>query len=334
MRRAVLICAVGATMALAACGGSSSGDKPSASGGGGGGGGDKAITLAVVPKLTGIDFYDQVRKGAQCAAKKAAGVTVQWDGTPTFDIEGEVNLLQNKLTAGVDGLVYAASDTKALYPVTKQALAQGIAVTNFDSGTEPQPEQAPLFATDNVANARKVADLMAKAIGPDGGDVALLRFNPGSQTDQQRKQGFVEGLKKYPKIKLVSEQDAAGDKTKALSLTQDMLTAHPGLKGIFASDEGSTVGSAQALQQTGKVGQVKIIGWDTSPDDLRALRQGAVQALIAQNPFKMGVDSVNAVVDVIRNDATPTSEDTGSVVVTKATLNDPEVEQVLSPTCS
>jgi ribose transport system substrate-binding protein len=332
MRIALSVCAIGAALTVAACGGSD-GSSSSSGSGTGTAKGKESITLAVVPKLTGIDFYDQVRKGAVCAAKKAGAVKVQWDGTPTFDINGEVNLLQNKLTTGVDGIVYAASDTKALYPVTKQAIAQKIPVANFDSGTDPQPTDVPLFATDNVANARKVADLMAEQLGSKGGEVALLRFNPGSQTDQQRRQGFIEGLKKYPQIKIVAEQNAASDASKALGVTQDILTAHPNLAGIFASDEGSTVGSAKALQQAGKVGKVKIIGWDTSPDDLRALKAGVVHALIAQNPFQMGVQSVNAIVDMIRSDVAPKSADTGSVTVTKENLNSAEIQAVLSPVC-
>jgi len=190
MRRASMIGLLGLATAVAACG--SSGDSSSGGGGGGAGDSERKLTVAVVPKLTTIDFYDQVRQGAECAAAKLGNLTVQWDGTSGFDINGEVDLLQNKLTAGTDGLVYAASDAKALYPVTRQALTQEVPVVNFDSGTDPQPADVPLFATDNVANARKVADLLAEQLGPAGGPVALLRFNPGSQTDQERRQGFIE----------------------------------------------------------------------------------------------------------------------------------------------
>lgn len=327
MRRASLIGLLGLAMAVTACG--SSGDSPSGAGGGDAG---KKLTVAVVPKLTTIDFYDQVRKGAECSAGKLGNVTVQWDGTSGFDINGEVDLLQNKLTAGTDGLVYAASDTKALYPVTRQALAQKLPVVNFDSGTDPQPADVPLFATDNVANARKVADLLAEQLGPAGGPVALLRFNPGSQTDQERRQGFMEGLRAHPKLKLVAEQNGNANKTDALRVTQDILSAHPDLKGIFASDEQSTVGAAGALKQAGKVGEVKVIGWDTSPDDLRALKAGHVQALIAQNPFKMGVESINAIAKIARGERV-TGADTGSVVVTKDNLESPEVQAVLTPSC-
>lgn len=294
---------------------------------------DVRLTVAVVPKLTTIDFYDQVRQGAECAAKRAGKVEIDWDGTSGFDINAQVDLLQNTLTVGADALVYAASDSKALYPITRQARTKNLPVANFDSGTSPQPKDVPLFATDNVANARKVADLLAEQIGPEGGEVALLRFNPGSQTDQERRKGFLDGLKTRPKLKLVAEQNGNGNKADALRVTQDILSANPQLAGIFASDEGSTVGAAAALSQAGKAGEVKIVGWDTSPDDLRALEAGQVQALIAQNPFQMGVQSINAVVAMKREDAKPAGADTGSVVVTKKNLQSDEVQAVLAPSC-
>src|SRR5215203_6682924 len=144
-RRHVLAVLLAASVTLvAACGAQvrESGGGGESQGGGGGKGENAPVRLAVVPKAIGFDFWEQVRIGAQCAAKKASGdVNVQWDGvTAETDVSGQVNLLQNFITQGVDGLVYAATDAKVLYQVTKSAKQQDVTVVNIDSGTDPQPD--------------------------------------------------------------------------------------------------------------------------------------------------------------------------------------------------
>ena len=213
---AILLSAVLA-LAAAACA------EVSESGGGGGaqgeGGGKQGpVELAVVPKAVGFDFWEQVRIGAQCAADEAEGqVDISWDGvTAETNVSGQVDLLTNFITQGVDGLVYAATDAKVLYDVTKNAKDNGVTVVNMDSGTNPQPEDVPVFATDNVAAARKVPDLLAEELGKEGGEVAFIPFQQGTLTNEQREQGFKEGLKDHPELKLVAEQSSQSDYNTAL----------------------------------------------------------------------------------------------------------------------
>lgn len=292
------------------------------------------ITLAVVPKAVGLDFWDNVRKGAQCAASKTTDVTVQWDGvTAETDVTGQVNLLQNLVTRQVDGVVYAATDAKVLAQVTQDTLSQGIPVVNIDSGTSPQPATVPVFATDNVAAARKAADLLAEALGPGEHQVAFIPFQAGTVTNDERTMGFKEGLAKHPNLRLVAEQFSHSDPTTALSVTENILTAHPDLDGIFAASEPGVVGAVNALNQTGKAGKVKLIGWDASPDEVKGVTSGAITALVVQNPFRMGFDAVTAMVQTVRTGQIASSADTGVTFVTQQNINDPQVEAILTPSC-
>ena len=306
-------------------------------GGGGSGGSEKKegpVRLAVVPKAVGFDFWEQVKTGAECAASKQKDVTVQWDGvTAETDVTGQVNLLQNFITQGVDGMVYAATDAKVLSDVTKQATGAGIPVVNIDSGTDPQPKDVPVFATDNVASAEKVAGLLSDAMGSQGGDIAFIPFQRGTATNEQRAQGFKTGLKDHPELKLVAEQPSQSDYDRALQVTTDILTANPGLKGIFAANEPGVLGAAEAVRQAGKSGKITIVGWDASPDEIKGVRDGVIDALIVQNPFRMGYDGVNAVVKEIRDGVKPQDTDTGVTIVNKKNLDDPEVQSVLKPSC-
>src|SRR3954451_7850824 len=294
----------------------------------------KEIRLAVVPKSVGLDYWEKVHKGAECAAGQLPDVSVTWNGvSDETDVAGQIDLLDNYIARGVNGLVYAATDSTSLLDVTNAATNTGIKVINIDSGTDPQPKKVPLLATDNVAGAKKAADAMAKAIGPRGGKVAIIAFHAGSQTNDQRVQGFTAGLKRHPKLKLVETQYSENDYNQALTVTQNVLTAHPDLVGIFAANEASDVGAVEAVRLAHRAGKVKIVGWDTSPDEVEGVRTVMVSALISQNPFRMGYDGVRAAVAQIRDHKRPTSQDTGVVVVTKKNLDDSKVRQFVSPVC-
>jgi ribose transport system substrate-binding protein len=327
---ATLACAAAAIMLTSDCGavtvqGSGGGPKVKASG---------PITLAVVPKAVGFDFWDSVRKGAECAAAKMPDVTVRWDGvTAETDVTGQVNLLQNFLTRQVDGLVYAATDAKVLTQVTQNALSQNVPVINIDSGTSPQPDNVPLFATDNVAAARKAADLLADALGPGDHRVAFIPFQAGTMTNDQRTRGFTAGLAQHPNLKLVAEQSSNSDPNTALSVTENIVTANPDLDGIFAASEPGVVGAINALNQAGKAGKIKLVGWDASPDEIKGVTSGAITALVVQNPFRMGFDSVNAMVKTVRTSQITSSEDTGVTFVTRQNITDPQVQAILKPRC-
>src|SRR5829696_8223611 len=264
-RRHVLAVLLAASVTLvAACGAQvrESGGGGESQGGGGGKGANAPVQLAVVPKAIGFDFWEQVRLGAECAAQKAKGeVDVQWDGvTAETDVNGQVNLLQNFIQQGVDGLVYAATDAKVLYQVTKSAKQQNVTVVNIDSGTDPQPDDVPVFATDNVAAAKKVPDLIAEELGEQGGKIAFIPFQQGTVTNEQREEGFKEGLKDHPELELVAEQSSQSDYNVALRVTEDILTANPDLNAIFAANEPGVLGAAEAVRQAGKAGEVVIVG--------------------------------------------------------------------------
>jgi ribose transport system substrate-binding protein len=292
------------------------------------------LKIAVIPKAVGASYWESVHQGAMCAASKLSNVNVQWDGvTAETDVTGQVNLLTNYITQGVNGLVYAATDAKALVQVTNHAVSAKIPVVNIDSGTNPQPSNVPLFATDNVASAVKAADLLSQALNGKG-NVAFIPFLAGSATNDQRAQGFLQGLKNHPGLKLVATQYSQSDTNTALRVTEDILSAHPNLSGIFAANEPGVIGAAEAVKRAGKAGKVVIIGWDAAPDELTAVQQGEISALVVQNPFRMGYDSVNSIVKMIRNKAQVTNEDTGVTFVTPQNLNDTKIKAVLNPSCA
>lgn len=285
-------------------------------------------TIAVVPKSVGLFYWGTVHAGAEAAAKKYK-VNIDWKGTEAeTDVSGQVNILQDFITKHIDGIAFAATDAHGLVSTAKNATKAHIPVVNIDSGLNPQTP--PLVATDNIAAASKAADILAKLVGGSG-QVALLPFVPSAATSIQRQQGFEQGLKRHPGLKLAAVQYDQSDISKALSDTEDILTSHPHIKGIFAANEPGVIGAAHALIERNLVGKVKIVGFDNAPDEVTALKQGQVQALVVQNPYQIGYQGVAEVVKLLQHKKVPHSVDTGSVVVTKANMNKPAIHKLLVP---
>jgi ribose transport system substrate-binding protein len=315
---------------VAACGGSSpsttTGSTSTSSG-------PKPLKIIAVPKSLASSYWTIVENGVKCYASKVPNVNIVWNGVQTdTQVSDQISLLQNYITQSPDGILYAATDAKALAPVTQQAVSANVPVFNFDSGTAPQT--VPLFATDNTAAAAKAADEMGTLLNGTG-KIALLEFVPGSATNDQRVNGFKQELAaKYPNIQIVADQANGSDSAKALSQTQNILSAHPDIKGIYAANQQGGEGAAQALNAASLGGKVHLISFDASDPLVSDLQNGTVDALVVQNPFKMGFDSLKAMVNQLRNGVKAQNEDTGVTLVTKANFNDPATKALLNPSCA
>ena len=286
--------------------------------------------ILVSPKGLVHNFWLSVKAGAEQAGKEF-DVEIIWKGpSMETDIAGQISIIEDYINKKVDAIVLAACDATGLVPTLEKARAAGIPVITIDSGVE---SDIPLsfIATDNVAAAKKAADVLAELL--DGqGEVACIPFVPGAATSVMREEGFKEGLKNHPGLKLVAVQYSQSDVATAMAVTENILTAHPNLAGIFAANEAGAIGAVQALLGRGLAGKIKLVAFDAAPNEIKALEQGHIQALIVQNPFKMGYEGVKAAVDVLNGRTVPKRIDTGVAVVTQENLKDPEIQKLLNPT--
>ncbi len=291
--------------------------------------GQKTIEIAVIPKSFSHQFWLTVKAGAEQAGKEL-GVKIVWQGTAKeTEIEQQINIVQDMINRGVSAIVLAASDANALIGIVETAMSKGIPVITIDSGVNSD-KPLSFVATDNVSGAKIAADTLAKLIGEEG-EVGLIPFVAGAATSEMRERGFKEGIANYPNIKLVSTLYSDSNVAKAMDVTNDMLTSFPNIKGIFAANESSAVGCAQAIRSKGKAGQVKIVAFDAAEEEIQALKEGVIQALIVQNPFKMGYLGVKSAYDAIQGKPVEKRIDTGVTVVTSENLNDPEIQKLLTP---
>lgn len=286
--------------------------------------------IAVIPKGLVHQFWLTVRAGAEAAAKDHGGA-VMWRGPEAeTDVVKQVNIVDDMITRGVDGIVLAACDQKALIEPIQRAINAGIPVVTIDSGVDSDLPVS-FVATDNVKGAQMAADELARLINGTG-EVGLIPFVPGAATSEMREQGFKEGIAKYPDIKLVATQYCMSDVGKAMSVTQDIMTANPNLAGIFAANEPAAMGAAQAIESANRAGQIKVVAFDAAEEEQAALRRGTLQALIVQNPYEIGYQGVKAVLDHIKGQDVPKRIDTGVTVVTPENIDTPEIQKLLNPT--
>lgn len=320
--RRTLLMIVAASIGFAGCDGENTTDTA-------GGGGAKKYTIAVLPKGVGHQFWLTVRSGADAAGEEF-NADIIWNGPDKeTEIAKQINIVQDMISRRVDAIVMAACDENALIDVINQAMDAGIPVVTIDSGVKSD-RPLTFVATDNVAAAHMAADKLAELIG-EKGEVGVIPIVPGAATSEMREQGFREGAAKYPGMEIVSVLHCDSDAAKAMSVTEDMMTAHPNLAGIFAESEPGAVGATQAVQAAGKAGQIKIVGFDASEEELAALERGTIQALIVQNPFNMGYLGVKSAIDAIEGRPVEKRIDTGVTIITKQNLNTPEVQKLLNP---
>ena len=292
----------------------------------GGGGGRRVI--AVIPKGVSHFFWQSVHAGAEAAGKEA-GVEIMWKGpAQETDYAGQTNIVEDAINRRVDGIVLAPTHKDALVPVVERAAREHIPVAIFDSGIGTE-NYVSYVATDNRQGGVNAAERLAARLGGKG-RVAVLGVKAGSVSTDQREEGFQETIKsKYPGIEIVAFQYGESDRARSLDRAADILTAHPDLDGFFASNESSTVGVVQALKQKGLAGKVILVGFDSSPNLVEDLKAGAIDALVLQNPYKMGYEAVKAMVARLDGQTPPRVVDTGVKLLTRENLDTPEMQQLL-----
>ena len=289
---------------------------------------EKAKTkILVSPKGLVHSFWVTVKAGADSAGKEF-GAEVVWKGpTQETDIAGQIAIIEDYINKGIDAIVLAACDAQGLIPVLEKAQQKGIPVITIDSGVDSDIPFS-FIATDNILAAEKAAQKLAELIGAKG-EVACIPFVPGAATSNWREQGFVEEIKKYPDIELLPIRYSQSEVAIGMAVTEDLLTGHPDLKGIFAANEAGTIGVIQALKTKNKIGQVNVVGFDAASNEVNALQAGEIDALIVQDPFKMGYEGVKAAMMSIKGESVPNRIDTGVYVVTRENLNQPEIQRLL-----
>jgi ribose transport system substrate-binding protein len=301
----------GLCLTVAACGG----DDSSSSSSGSSGGGTKKMTL--VAGVKGDEFYITMNCGAQAEAKKL-GVSLDFQGPDQFDPTLQTPIVNAVAAKKPDALLIAPTDSKAMYAPIKQVSDAGSKVVLVDTTLDQADFAVSQIASDNEAGGRAAAQGLAKLIGGSG-KVFVVNVKPGISTTDLRAKGFEEEAKKlgldYAGVDYSQDQP-----DKAAAIVKAQLAKNPDLKGIFATNLFSAEGSASGLKEAGKQGAVKIVSFDAGPKQVQDLKDGILQALVAQKPADIGAQGVQQAVAALDGKPTTPKIATGSVILTKDNL--------------
>jgi ribose transport system substrate-binding protein len=329
-RSPVALALLSASLALGAATGCRRADGPK-------GGSGEPLRIAFVPKGTTHAFWRTIHAGAVKAQRDLAarGVQVElvWKGPlREDDREQQVQVVESFASQGVDGIVLAPLDEKALVRPVEEAKRLGVPTVIVDSALASD-EIVSFVATDNVKGGAMGADELGRLM--DGkGKVLLLRYQEGSASTTAREEGFLSQLKAaWPGLELlVADQYAGATVDTAKRASENLLNRHGrDIQGVFVVNETSTGGMLLALQDAGLAGKVKLVGFDGTPAFVEAMRAGHLHGFVLQDPFRMAALGLEAMVDHLLGRTVPKRVDMGAIVVTPANLETPAAQGLLKP---
>jgi ribose transport system substrate-binding protein len=297
----------------------------------------KSFTIAVIPQGSTHEYWKSIHAGAVKAQQdlKQQGVDVDiiWKGPMREDDrEQQVQVVEGFLAQGISGIVLAPFDKDALVRPVEEASRAGIPTVVIDS---PLDSQVPisLVASDNYHGGEVAADEMGRLLGGKG-KVLLLRYQEGVSSTEAREKGFLERLhQQFPGIELVSSNQHAGATRDTAKTAAEGLLDQFGdqLQGIFTPNESSTAGTLLALEDTGRAGKIRFIGFDTSDIFTTAMRAKKLDGIVVQDPFKMGDLGVKTMVAHLQGKPVEKRVDTGVTLITPANLDAAESQRLLHP---
>jgi ribose transport system substrate-binding protein len=287
--------------------------------------------IGVVPKATSHLFFVNIHRGVDQAARDF-NVDVLWNGpNEETDHARQIQIVESMITQHLDAIAISATDERALAAPVERAIKAGIPVSIFDSGVNVE-NYVSFIATDNLDAGRTAARLIAKLVGGKG-KVGMVMHKPGGTSTMLREQGFEETMtSEFPGVVVAARQYGMSDRARSRAAAENILTAHPDLAGIFASSEASSLGAIQAIRARGLSGKVKLITFDSSDSHVEALADGTINAMLVQEPFRIGYEAVRSLAEKLAGRTPDSRLDIPARIITKPDLDKPEVRQLLSTT--
>ena len=319
--------------------------------------------ISIIGKDDSSSYWTNVKRGVMQAAddlnkelgyKGSDKIKVTYNApAKSEDIDEQVNILDEELSRYPDAVGIASIDSAACSVQFDLATANGIPIISLDSGNEYKGIQC-IVKTDNEDAARTGAYKLANEIGNEG-QVILVVHDSNSETAKERAKSFEEEIKNnYPSVSIVETiycdklddlkkkiavekdpnisedlQKAAVEKMTDDEVMQYYLEKYPDLKGVFGTNESSTIFALEALQKTELAGKVALVGFDISEEQIAAMKNGEIAGLVVQNPFGMGYASVVAAARTVLQSGNEAVVDTGYIWVTKDNLEDESIQNML-----
>lgn len=292
------------------------------------------LRLAMIPKGTTHEFWKSVHAGAVKASREL-DVDLVWKGPlKEDDLKSQIDLMQSFVAQKVAGIALAPLNDKALVSSVNAAAQAGSPVVIFDSALSGG-NVVSFVATDNRAAGALAATRIAELLGGPG-KIVVLRYQEGSASTHEREEGFLAGVKTHAGLEVVSDNQYGGPTTESAFAASERLllaqnAAGGGVSAVFAPNESTTFGMLLALEKAKLTGKIRFVGFDISEKLAKAVEAGEIDALVLQNPFKMGELTVHALVDHLRGKSVEPRTDTGAELLDRKSMSQPAIQALVKP---
>jgi ribose transport system substrate-binding protein len=311
--------AAAAALAVLAAGCGSSGTIGE---GGGGGDGDGAApankNLVLMPGVKAEPFYISMQCGAQEEAA-SLGYELTTQAPDRFEAALQTPIVTGVLSTQPAGVLIAPTDDVAMANPMSQLKDAGIRVVEVDTRLQDESIAASTVSSDNEQGGVLAAQTVAELVGGQG-EVLVLNTKAGTSTTDARARGFEQEIANHPGITYLGQEYTENEPAVAAQKVSATLAAHPDLAAVFATNLNSGEGAATGLRNAGKTEQVRLVGFDASPNQVEDLRTGEVSALIAQDPATIGRQGVQQVVAAIEGKPVERELQTDLVAITQADM--------------
>ncbi len=279
--------------------------------------------IGVVLKALDSEFWLAVKSGAESAAAGKAELGMVAPDRE-INIDQQVSMIEDQVSRGVAALIVAPAASAQVIPALEKAAERSIPVIIVDTDV-PWPKKVTYVGTNNYEGGKLAGQFVAKSIAGRA-QVGLITGVPGEETHEGRKRGFKEALAAEARLEVVAEQPANSERALAMNVMENMLTARPALAAVFATSDQMALGALEAIQVRRSGARVKLVSFDAGREVLNLIRQGKVDAVIAQRPFQMGRLSVEAALKAIARQPVERVIDTGTALITRQNVDSFQVE--------
>jgi rhamnose transport system substrate-binding protein len=260
------------------------------------------ITVAMIPKLVGIDYFNATERGAEEAAAELGNIRLIYRGPTTDRVDLQIELIETYIGAGVDVIAVASNDPVAIAPALQRAMDEGIKVVTWDADADARDVFINQASFEGIGRAL-VEDMVAQ-VGEEA-DVAIVTSSltaPNQNAWIAEMQAVIEA--EYPGLNVVDTRPSEEDQQLAFRVTQDLLRAYPDLRGVWALSSVAFPGAAEGVQQAGRTGEVAVVGLST-PSQMRPFMEaGVIESVVLWNPVDLGYLAVYAAKELVENGLT------------------------------
>lgn len=248
------------------------------------------IVVAMIPKLKGIDYFNACEIGAKEAVQELGNIELIYDGPTEAKEDKQNEMIDAFIAQQVNVIAIAANDPDAVAPYLHKARKAGILVITWDADAHPEKSGRQFFVNQAPveAVARTLVDVMAEEAGPEA-KTAIITSTltaPNQVAWLREMKPYMQ--EKYPKMQVLAVKAPGEDQQRAMQMTQDVLKAYPEVQGIWGLSSVAFPGAAQAVQQSGKSGQVVVTGLSTPANMRSFVKNGTVQTVVLWNPVDLG----------------------------------------------